>query len=119
MSKKILVVDDEEYIREAMVDLFNSNGYDAQCAESGHSAFEICVKENFDIVISDVRMPDGDGLELANNLFEKFGQKLPVVFVTGYLDCDDITIPINVVEVVKKPVRFTNLNKVIIRILNL
>lgn len=119
MSKKILVVDDEEYIREAMVDLFNSNGYEAQCAESGRAALLTCENENFDIVISDVRMPNGDGLELAKNLFEKFGDKLPVVFVTGYLDCDDIDIPTNVVEVVKKPVRFTNLNKVIVRVLNL
>lgn len=119
MSKKILVVDDEEFIREAMTDLFNSNGYEAQCASSGQEAFEICCKNEFDIVISDIRMADGDGLELANNLFEKFGTNLPVIFVTGYLDCEGINIPTNVVEVVKKPVRFVNLNSVVTRVLGL
>ncbi|MDD0854864.1 response regulator [Halobacteriovorax sp. GB3] len=109
MSKKILVVDDEELIREALVDLLLGKGYEAYPSSSGNQAFTLTENESFDLVISDLRMDDGDGLELSRKLYDKFGESLPVIILTGYIDSAGSDLPSNVKEVVKKPIRFKKL----------
>lgn len=60
----ILVADDEPGIRDMLLDWLERDGHRVACAASGHEAAELMRKEHFDLVIADVLMPDGDGLEL-------------------------------------------------------
>lgn len=64
MSTNILVVDDESGIRETIAEFLESEGYVTQVASDGHQALEVIKNGNIDILISDVRMPGMDGMEL-------------------------------------------------------
>jgi CheY-like chemotaxis protein/Tfp pilus assembly protein PilZ len=82
----ILIVDDEETLRRAIVFDFKRKGFQTLEASNGRDAFDIVTKQKVDIIISDVRMPGGDGLELLNNVKAR-DPVLPVVmFITGFAD---------------------------------
>jgi CheY-like chemotaxis protein len=82
----ILVVDDEDSLRKAIVFDFKRKGFNVIDAENGKQAFEIVKNSRIDVVLTDVRMPGGDGIELLDNIKE-LNCELPVVmFITGYAD---------------------------------
>ncbi|MFN8370265.1 MAG: response regulator [Bacteriovoracaceae bacterium] len=87
-GKVILIVDDEPDLRELL--RFEFELYDCICLEAGNgiSAFEIIKSGNpsVDIVISDVRMPKGDGVGLLENIRKMSTDKPAVFFVTGFAD---------------------------------
>src|SRR5690606_11710493 len=64
MKPRILVVDDEESIREFLDIMLRKEGYEVTCAEDGKVALELLKKRSFDMVISDMQMPHVTGLEL-------------------------------------------------------
>jgi DNA-binding NtrC family response regulator len=64
MSVKILIADDELIIRDSIAEYLQSEGYDTQTASDGEKALEIIRNGNIDILLSDVRMPGMDGIEL-------------------------------------------------------
>lgn len=83
---RILIVEDEPALRSAMVFDFKRKGFDVQEAENGTLAFEIIKQNKIDIVLTDVRMPNGDGVELLDNI-KSLEPSLPVVmFITGFAD---------------------------------
>lgn len=82
----ILVVDDEKDLRKALVFDFKRQGFNVLDAGSGNEAFEIIKNNNVHIVLSDVRMPNGDGVELLDRIKE-ISPEIPVVmFITGFAD---------------------------------
>jgi two-component system response regulator AtoC len=83
MSIDVLVVDDEESSRKLCVAILQSMGYTAETADSGASALAILENGHTDIVISDVRMPGMDGIELLKIIKQKYPQT-DVVMMTGY-----------------------------------
>lgn len=85
-GKKFLVVDDEPDLREILRDELEFAGAQLDEAENGIQAFSLAEKNDFDAIISDIRMPGGDGMTLAKKIKEQKG-KAPVVFlVTGFAD---------------------------------
>ena len=58
----ILIVDDEELIRTAVLRKLESEGYKCKTASNGQEALEIASKQQFDLVLSDIRMPIMSGL---------------------------------------------------------
>lgn len=86
---KVLIVDDEPIIREVVREFFELENFVVTEAESGHEALEFIDKETFDCVISDVRMPNGDGIELAKQLLKRQSPKPKLVLITGYSDIGD------------------------------
>ena len=72
MKPRILVVDDEESIREFLEIMLRKEGYDVTCAEDGGVAQEILKKKNFDMVISDLQMPNVTGMELLQHVKESY-----------------------------------------------
>ncbi|MDD4976637.1 MAG: response regulator [Bacteriovorax sp.] len=70
---KILIADDEPGILELMADTFNSHRYDLYLASNGMEAIDILKLKVIDLVISDFRMPNGNGMAILNfvNLMEK------------------------------------------------
>ncbi len=68
MKPRILVVDDEESIREFLEIMLKKEGYDITCAEDGKAAQELLKKKTFDMVISDMQMPNMTGMELLKHV---------------------------------------------------
>jgi DNA-binding NtrC family response regulator len=83
---KILVVDDDEDLRELIVQIFDSAEYQTFAAKNGKEAFRIVENNKLDVVLSDVRMPELDGVTLLKKIKEKYST-LPIVFlITGHSD---------------------------------
>lgn len=71
MKPRILVVDDEESIREFLDIMLRKEGYDVTLAEDGQNALDILKKKSFDMVISDLQMPNMTGMELLHKCKEQ------------------------------------------------
>ncbi len=72
MKPRILVVDDEESIREFLEIMLKKDGYEVTCAEDGAKAKEILTKKSFDMVISDLQMPNMTGIELLKHVKDSY-----------------------------------------------
>ena len=79
---KILVVDDEQAVRESLRRSLTFNGYDVVLAEDGASALDQIGKEQPDLVILDVMMPRMDGLEVCRTL-RSSGDDRPILVLTA------------------------------------
>lgn len=82
-QSQILIVDDDNELREAIVDTLMLTGYACVEASSGEEALEILGKRKVDMVISDIQMGGMDGHTLLNNINEKYSN-LPVLLMTAY-----------------------------------
>jgi CheY-like chemotaxis protein len=81
---KILVVDGEETLRTAIAFDFKKKGFTVFSAENGAQAFDIVKAEKVDLVLSDMRMPGGDGMSLLESI-RRYNPDIPVlIFVTGF-----------------------------------
>ena len=78
----ILVVDDEPDLRQILNLRLSSSGYQVLCANNGQSAVEIINKQTIDLVLTDIRMPNGDGFWLLKKLNE-LEKTIPLFFLTG------------------------------------
>lgn len=76
---KILLVEDDRDLLSLLVEEFNSSGHDVHFASSGYQAIEILKTEEFDSVVSDYRMPNGNGKTLLNYVNEM--QRKPLFFM--------------------------------------
>ena len=83
----ILVVDDELLIRDLLYDFFSGQGWQISVAESGEKALQLLKDRPVDLVLTDIKMPELDGLQLAAQLRET-RPDLPVVVMTGYPSVD-------------------------------
>ncbi|MGZ3745305.1 MAG: sigma-54-dependent transcriptional regulator, partial [Pseudobdellovibrionaceae bacterium] len=70
MKSRILVVDDEESIREFLEIMLKKEGYEITLAEDGQKAKDLLAKKSFDMVISDLQMPHVTGIELLKHVKE-------------------------------------------------
>jgi DNA-binding response OmpR family regulator len=80
---KILIVDDEEHIRYLYSEELNEAGYEVITADSGYRLLERIEKEKPDLVVLDIKMVDYNGLDLLQDIRNKF-YNLPVVLCTAY-----------------------------------
>jgi len=80
---RILVVDDEEYVRDLLRDILEKEGCEAIVAEGGRQALSLFDNGNFDAVFTDIGMPDMNGWELSRALRQR-DRKIPVAVITGW-----------------------------------
>ena len=73
MKSRVLVVDDEESIREFLDIMLRKEGYEVTCAEDGQQALDIIKKKSFDLVISDLQMPNLTGIEMLRLMLAEVG----------------------------------------------
>ncbi|RWX52280.1 two-component system, NtrC family, response regulator PilR [Candidatus Electrothrix marina] len=85
---RILIVDDELSMRDFLKILFENEGYEVSVAPDAATALDVAVKDPFDAVITDIRMPGMNGLELLAELKRHFPD-LPVIMITAYASPDD------------------------------
>lgn len=86
-AARILVVDDEAVIREAMRRILETEGYQAEVAPSGHLALEKLQEEDFHLVISDLKMPGMNGMDVLKAI-KILQPEVPVIIITGYSTID-------------------------------
>ena len=80
---KILIVDDEEHIRLLYSEELTEAGYEVITADSGHRLLEKIEEEKPDLVILDIKMVDYNGLDLLQDIRNRF-YNLPVILCTAY-----------------------------------
>jgi DNA-binding NtrC family response regulator len=108
MSEKqsILLVDDDQEFRKAMKKMFEKSGYEVTVAADGREALEILTKGTFDLIISDLRMPNLNGMELMEAI-KKEKLDVPVIFITAYGEVESYMDLMNLgaFEYINKPVK--------------
>ena len=84
MSKRILVVDDDELVLVALAELLSPKGYTVSTALSGPQALEKIDKDRFDLLILDIIMPKMDGYELCQRIraMEEYSE-IPIIMLTA------------------------------------
>jgi PAS domain S-box-containing protein len=83
---KILIVDDDVFVREMLSSILEASGYTIVTAENGLEALEKCVTDStIDLIVSDVNMPEMDGIQLIKEVRKK-GLDVPIIMVTGVSD---------------------------------
>ena len=88
--KRILLIDDDELVLQSLGMLLESQGYNIERARNGFEAIEKAQNQEFDLVISDIRMPGMDGIELIKRLREinedLRRRTIPEILITAYSD---------------------------------
>lgn len=109
MPKSILVIDDEPLVTRSLEKLLKANGYSAAVALTAQEALEKIKNTNFDLIISDVRMPGTNGIEAISQIREYLNQNnkgpIPEIFITGYADDNNYAqaLRLGVVDYIYKP----------------
>lgn len=85
MSKKILIVDDQEIVRDFFKDVAECIGGEVETAEDGDIAIDICKHRHFDITFIDMRMPHMSGLDTCKAILS-LDPRARVVVMTGYTE---------------------------------
>ncbi|MFT5291845.1 MAG: DNA-binding NtrC family response regulator, partial [Planctomycetota bacterium] len=81
-NARILVVDDEEFVRDSLQAVLEAHGYVVRVASGAQSAIKLLRTEEFDAILTDMRMPQGDGNELLQSARAE-GLDVPVLVLTG------------------------------------
>lgn len=84
---KILVVDDEAVIREGLKRILHGDKYSVATCSSGHSAIELMQQREFDLIITDLKMPGMNGIEVLKAV-KALQVDVPVIMITGYATVD-------------------------------
>ncbi len=101
---KILIVDDEELIREILSEAFTLYGASVDLAESGFEALAKVQKNTYDMVITDIRMPNGDGIYLLENIKKLTGLQPKLFVCSAYNDLSEDKIKdLNILKIFTKP----------------
>lgn len=110
MSNRILVVDDEQLIRENLSYILKKEGYEVEEAENGKIAYEKLVANPFDIVITDIEMPMMKGTELLEKI-RRIDLQTAVIVITafGSLDTAITALRNGASDYILKPVEFDEL----------
>ena len=80
---KILVVDDEAPVRDLFNDLFKKDGYDVKCVATGEESVELITKEDFDVVLMDIKLTGMSGLEALKRI-KDIKPGTIVIMITGF-----------------------------------
>lgn len=84
---KILIADDEESIRDSLSMIISEEGFESDVAKDGQEALKKVTQNNYDLVITDIRMPKIDGMELLQKTLEISPQTF-VIIITAYASID-------------------------------
>ncbi|HAH22878.1 MAG TPA: Fis family transcriptional regulator [Prolixibacteraceae bacterium] len=89
MPKKIsiLIVDDEESVRDSLFNWFIEDGYRVECAENARKALSMLESDSFDIILADIKMPGMDGLEMLKRI-KTLRKESIVIVMTAFATVD-------------------------------
>jgi two-component system cell cycle sensor histidine kinase/response regulator CckA len=117
---QILVVDDEVELKNALVEMLNEQGYDALGCSSGTEALSALREQNFDVLLSDLMMPEMDGVALLRTALE-IDQNLVCIIMTGQgtIQTAVDAMKVGAFDYVLKPFRVKTLLPMLARALNM
>lgn len=110
MAKKILVVDDEPGIRETIRQFLNEEGFRCEMAATGKKALDLLKAESFDLLLSDIKMPEMDGTKLLEHTREWSSQTL-VIIMTAFASVETAVkaLRLGAADYLTKPIDFDEL----------
>jgi DNA-binding NtrC family response regulator len=116
--KQLLVVDDEKNLRKVLAEQLSRDGYDVHTAEDGEMAKEMLAEHHIDLVITDLRMPKVDGMELLRWALEENPDR-PVVMITahGTVDTAVEALKLGAFDYITKPFDKTELRRTVAKAL--
>ena len=68
---KILIIDDERFIRNSLKEILGDEGYDVDTAEDGKTALEMVSSGRYDVIFCDIKMPGMDGIEVLDKMMSE------------------------------------------------
>jgi DNA-binding NtrC family response regulator len=115
---KILVVDDEEGARELFNTILTDEGYEVALAINGEDGISQFKNALFDLVVTDIKMPGMDGLQLLQEI-RKTGSKADVIMVTAYGEVESYlkAMSLGAAEYINKPIRIKELKRIVHKVL--
>lgn len=112
----ILIIDDEKSIRKALSEILLSEGYKVTEATDGHEGYNLIKNKKFDCVLSDIKMPKLDGLDMLAKLKNE-GLDVPIIMISGHSSTEDAVEAVKngAFDYISKP---PDLNRLLITIRN-
>lgn len=116
---RILITEDEDSLRSFVARALRLDGHETQEAADGAEGLALLGEDSFDLLLSDIRMPVMDGIELAHRAAKQF-PALKILLMTGYADqrerADDLMT--KVIDVVDKPFSLPDIRKAVAQALS-
>lgn len=118
-AANILVIDDDNRVREAMAGMLDAAGHCTRQASNGREGLSLIEQHGFDIVFTDLSMPEIDGWAVANEIRRRW-PKVKTVLMTGYaVSPETIEHYHHLVDhVIIKPIRFEDINSALCKVIN-
>lgn len=115
---KILVIDDDDSGREALTMLLQSVGYEVTSAATGESALDLIDREQYQVIVSDLFLPDKSGLDILQNV-QKVSPATEVIVVTGHASAQTAVRAMKegAFDYITKPIDFDELKIVVTKAL--
>ncbi len=112
MARRILVVDNDVDIRTELAEFLETKGYQVEVAGDGREALDMIKAAPADAMITDIKMPGGDGYELIRQL-RAMDPVIPIIIIAGHISQSDINQAKNfgVTKIMKKPISVRKLYK--------
>jgi len=113
---KILVVDDEDVLRQMLTDVLQEEGFDVEIARNGFEAIGKINKNHFDLIITDVMMPEVDGIEVLKKAKE-IDPDSDVIVMTGYASVETAvqSMRLGAVDYITKPFNIDHIKIIVNR----
>ena len=110
MKSKILIVDDEKAIRESVSLVLSEEGYKTEIASNGNEALEFLNEQDYDVLITDLKMPGMDGIELIKKSM-KICPQTSVIIITAHASVESAieALRIGAFDYILKPFDFDDL----------
>jgi YesN/AraC family two-component response regulator len=112
--QNILIVDDEEETRLGLSKLLSIKGYNVLTASNGVEALEVLRNKSASVIITDIKMPEMDGLTFLREIKKQI-PAVNVVIITGYGEVETYLEAMNLgaIEFLHKPIQFGDLEKIL------
>lgn len=111
---KLLIVEDDQQLQQMFIRILSKHGYSAVGVSNGQLALDALDKDYFDLIITDIMMPEVDGFELVQQLRD-VGNKIPILMITAKDAFDDMSMGFQygVDDYMIKPI---NINEMVLRV---
>ena len=111
---KLLIVEDDQQLQQLFIRILNKHGYSAVGVSNGQLALDALDKDYFDLIITDIMMPEMDGFELVQQLRD-VGNIIPILMITAKDAFDDMSLGFRygVDDYMVKPI---NINEMVLRV---
>jgi len=117
-AKKILIVEDDQVVRESLEEFLQLNCFTVFAVSSAPEALKILIKKDFDLILTDLVMPEMDGISFTKAIRE-LGKDIPVLVVTGFASIEYAVeaIKAGATDFITKPLKFDHVVFIINRVL--